>query len=61
MDEGVKAIRSFIIRKLAKARKPKRAGACLDPYRDGYVAALSMVQSFIDKVVIAGKEDQSDG
>ena len=57
--DSVKKIRSFLIRKMSAAqRTTNRRDAFPDPYRRGFIDGLSMVQSYIDKVI--SKEAESD-
>lgn len=58
MSFDVKRIRDFLLRKLTAAQKAiRRSGGGPDPYRKGYIDALAMVQSFIDKNVAVKEED----
>lgn len=50
MSSDIRKIRQFVCRKLDAARRTlKRRPASIDLYRKGFIDALSMVQSFIDK------------
>lgn len=57
MGSDVKRIRDFLLRKLTAAQRTiRRNGGGPDPYRKGFIDALAMVQSFIDKVIVNQKE-----
>ena len=50
MNPDIKKIRHFVCRRMDAARRTlKRRPDSVDLYRKGFIDALSMVQSFIDK------------
>ena len=60
MDSNVRRIRSFLIRKMTATQRSLKHEPFPDPYRRGYIEGLSMVQSFIDKVIVK-EEDEKNG
>lgn len=60
MDSKVRDIRSFAVRKMdAAKRSMRREKSFPDPYRRGFIDALAMVQSYIDRKVNQEDSDES--
>lgn len=59
MDSRVRDIRSFAVRKMDAAKRSMRREKIFpDPYRRGFIDALAMVQSYIDRNV--NQEDENE-
>lgn len=61
MDSDIREIRRFVVRKMDAARRSmKRDKSFPDPYRRGFIDALAMVQSFIDRATVKEVKNESE-